>query len=216
MGVTILLAEDQIVIREGLRSLIGQQNDMEVVGEADNGKIALQLAQEFNPDVIIMDVAMPEMNGIEATELVKEKMPDIKVIALSAHDNREYVMSMIKAGVSGYLLKDYAFEELVKAIETVMRGKSYLCPEIATIVLKAQADDQNSVEKAVLNQRDINMIKLLAEGKSARHIAQQEDLSIKTIEGRRRRVMEKLGIDNMAELIRFAIEKGLISTKTHD
>ncbi|MHC4638469.1 MAG: response regulator transcription factor [Planctomycetota bacterium] len=216
MSVTILLAEDHIVMREGLRSLIDQQNDMKVVGEADNGKMALELAEELKPDVIIMDVAMPDMNGIEATGLIKEKMPDIKVIALSAYDNREYVMGMVKAGVSGYLLKDCVFEELVNAIETVVQGKSYLCPEIATIVLKAQADSQNRVERAVLNQRDINVIKLLTQGLSARQIAQQEGLSVKTIEGRRRRIMEKLSINNMPELIRYAMEEGLISAKSHD
>lgn len=140
MGVAILLAEDQIVMREGLSSLIGQRDDMEVVGEADNSKMALELAEELKPDVIIMDIAMPDVNGIEATCLIKEKMPNIKVIALSAHNNREYVMGMVKAGVSGYLLKDCAFEELIKAIEAVMQGKSYLCPEIATIILKVQAN----------------------------------------------------------------------------
>lgn len=211
MGVRILLAEDQIVMRDGLRSLIDQQNDMEVVGEAGDGKVALQLAEELKPDVIIMDVAMPDMNGIEATALIKEKLPDIRIIALSAHDNREYVMGMVKAGVSGYLLKDCAFEELIQAIKTVMPGKSYLCPEIASILLKAQADGQTSAEKGALNKRDIIVITLLAQGLSARQIAEQEGLSVKTIEGRRRRIMEKLGIDNLAELIRYAMEEGLVS-----
>ncbi len=215
MGVKILLAEDQVVMREGICSLIGQQNDIEVVGEAGNGEMALQLAEELRPDVIIMDVAMPDMNGIEATCLIKEKMPDIKVIALSAHDNREYVMGMVKAGVSGYLLKDCAFEELIKAIETVMQDKSYLCPEIATIILKTQVDDGNCADKVVLNHRDINMIKFLARGLSARQIGLQEGLSVKTIDGRRRRIMVKLGIENMAELIRYAMEEGLISAKSH-
>ena len=211
MSVTILLAEDQTVMREALSSLIDQQPDMQIIGQADTGKMALQLAEKLEPDIIIMDVAMPDMNGIEATRLIKERLPNVKVVALSAHDNREYVLGMVKAGVSGYLLKDCAFEELTKAIATVMEGKSYLSPEIATIVLKAQAEDQKDAGRTVLNERDIELIRLLAEGRSARQIAQEGGLSIKTIEGRRRKIMKKLNIKNMAELVRYAIEQGFIS-----
>ena len=216
MSVRILLAEDQVVMREGLCSLIDQQSDMEVIGQADNGKIALELAEELHPDVIIMDVAMPDMNGIEATGLIKERFPDIKIVALSAHNNAEYVTGMIKAGVSGYLLKDYAFEELIKAIETVMQGKSYLCPEIATVVIRAQAGGRGHAGRESLSERDIKVIKLLANGCSARQIAQQEGLSVKTIEGRRRRIMEKLNLNSMADLIRYAIQQGLISADLSD
>ena len=172
--------------------------------------MAVHLALELKPDAIIMDVAMPDMNGIEATALIKEKLPDTKIIALSAHNNCEYVMGMIKAGVSGYLLKDCAFEELVKAIETVMQGKSYLSPEIATVVIEAEASGNHTSGGTSLNERDLEVIKLLAQGKSARKIAESLSLSVKTIEGRRRKIMEKLNIDSIAELVRFALAEGLI------
>ena len=215
MSIKILLAEDQVVMREGLRSLIDLQADMEVVGEANDGQVAVDLARKLQPDVIIMDVAMPNMNGIEATHLIKAKMPDVKIIALSVHDNREYVMGMVRAGISGYLLKDCAFDELLRAIQTVVQNKSYLSPDITAVLLDAQADEQTtsgySGDRAALSERDIQIIKLLVEGKSAREIAVKYNLSIKTIEGRRRRIMKKLNIESLAELIKYAIQKEFIS-----
>jgi len=215
MSIKILLAEDQVVMREGLRSLIDLQADMEVVGEADDGQVAVDLARKLQPDVIIMDVAMPNMNGIEATHLIKAKMPDVKIIALSVHDNREYVMGMVRAGISGYLLKDCAFDELLRAIQTVVQNKSYLSPDITAVLLDAQADEQTtsgySGDRAALSERDIQIIKLLVEGKSAREIAVKYNLSVKTIEGRRRRIMKKLNIESLAELIKYAIQKEFIS-----
>lgn len=215
MSIKILLAEDQVVMREGLRSLIDQQADMEVVGEADDGKVAVDLARKLQPDVIIMDVVMPNMNGIEATRLIKAKMPDVKTIALTVYDNREYVMGMVRAGISGYLLKDCAFDELLRAIRIVVQNKSYLSPDITAVLLDAQADEQTtsgySGDRAALSERDIQIIKLLAEGKSAREIAVKYNLSIKTVEGRRRRIMKKLNIDSLAELVKYAIQKELIS-----
>lgn len=211
MSVKILLAEDHVVMRDALSSLIDRQDGMQIVGHADNGKMAVELARQSRPDVVIMDVSMPEVNGIEATRLIRDMLPETKVVALSAYDNREYVMGMIKAGVSGYLLKDCAFEDLIKAVEAVMQGKSYLSPEIATIVLKAQVDGPEGDGGAVLNDRDKEVVKLLAEGKTARQIAEEEGLSVKTIEGRRRRIMEKLNISNTAQLVRYAIEQGIVS-----
>jgi len=198
-------------MREALSGMIDRQEGMQVVGQADNGEMAIELAEQLRPDVVVMDVAMPNMNGIEATRLIKKKLPDIKIVALSAYDHEEYVMGMVKAGVSGYLLKDCVFDELLKAIETVMQGKSYLSPEVATVVLNKQVGDQDGGSRAVLNDRDKKVVRLLAEGKSARQIAQDEGLSVKTIEGRRRRIMEKLNITSTAQLVRYAIEEGFIS-----
>ncbi len=213
MSLRILLAEDHIVMREALSSMIDGQEEMHVVGQADDGKMAIELAEQLRPDVVVMDVAMPNMNGIEATRLIKKKLPDVKVVALSAYNNEEYVMGMIKAGVSGYLLKDCVFEELLKAIETVMQGKSFLSPEIAAVVIKTQIGDCERAAGAVLNDRDKKVVRLLAEGKTARQIAQEEGLSVKTIEGRRRRIMEKLNIASTAQLVRYAIEEGFISAE---
>jgi two-component system response regulator NreC len=216
VGIKILLVEDQVIMREGLRALINKESDMEVVGEADNGEMAMELAGELEPDVIIMDVTMPRMNGIEATRQIKAMMPNIKIVALSAYDNREYVMGMVKAGVSGYLLKDCAFEELVRAIRTVLQGKSYLSPDAAKVVLDAESETQmvpgGSYAKTALSKLDRELIKLLAEGKSAREIALKNQLSIKTIEGRRRRIMKKLNINSTAELVRYAIREGVVSS----
>ena len=215
MNLKILIAEDHLIVREGLHVLINQQADMEIVGEAENGKAAIELARKLKPDVIIMDVSMPGMNGIEATRQIKTEMPDIKVIALSAYDNREYVMGMVKAGVSGYLLKDCAFEELISAIRTVLQNKSYLSPDVATVVLESQSEIQSSTgniaHNATLSEPDLELIKLVAEGKTAREIAEKNNLSVKTIEGRRRRIMKKLHINNTAELVKYALREGMVS-----
>ena len=215
MNLKILIAEDHLIVREGLHVLINQQADMEIVGEAENGKAAIELARKLKPDVIIMDVSMPGMNGIEATRQIKTEMPDIKVIALSAYDNREYVMGMVKAGVSGYLLKDCAFEELISAIRTVLQNKSYLSPDAARVVLETQSEIQSSpgniAHNATLSEPDLELIKLVAEGKTAREIAEKNNLSVKTIEGRRRRIMKKLHINNTAELVKYAILERVVS-----
>ena len=215
MAVKILLVEDHVVMREGLRGLIGQQADMEVVGEANNGDQAIELARQLKPDVIIMDVRMQGMDGVEATRQIKAGMPDCKVIALSAYNNREYIMGMAKAGMSGYMLKDCAFEELVGAIRTVLQNKSYLSPAAARVILDAQFGIESpagaSLPGATLSESDRELIKLLAEGISAREIETQNNLSIKTIEGRRRRIMKRMNVATIAELIRYAVREQIVS-----
>ncbi|UCC97474.1 MAG: response regulator transcription factor [Phycisphaerales bacterium] len=215
MGVKILLVEDHVVMREGLRILINQQADMEVVGEADDGKDAAEMARQLQPDVVIMDVCMRGTNGVKATRQIKAKMPDLKVIALSAYDNREYIMGMAKAGMSGYLLKDCAFDELVGAIRTVLQGKSYLSPGAARVILDVESETESTHDAAVtggaLSESDRQLIRLLAEGRSAREIAESDNLSIKTIEGRRRRIMKKTNVATIAELIRHAVREGIVS-----
>jgi len=215
MGVRILLVEDHVVMREGLRGLISQQADMEVVGEASDGNEAVELARRLKPDIIIMDVRMQGMDGVEATQRIKEEMPDSKVVVLSAYGNREYIMGMAKAGMSGYLLKDCAFEELVGAIRTVLQNKSYLSPAVARVILDAQSEIErtrdNSPRGTSLNEADRELIRLLAEGKSAREIAAAKSLSVKTIEGRRRRIMRRMNVTTIAELTRYAIREGIVS-----
>jgi len=214
MGVRILLVEDHVVMREGLRGLISQQADMEVVGEAGDGNEAVELARRLKPDIIIMDVRMQGMDGVEATQRIKEEMPDSKVVVLSAYGNREYILGMAKAGMSGYLLKDCAFEELVAAIRTVLQSKSYLSPAAARVILDAQTEIErtrnNPSRGDSLNEADRELIKLLAEGKSAREIAAAKSLSVKTVEGRRRRIMRRMNVTTIAELTRYAIREGIV------
>ena len=215
MGAKILLVEDHIVMREGLRGLISRQADMEVVGEANDGDQAIELARQLKPDVIIMDVRMQGMDGVEATRQIKAEMPDCKVVVLSAYGNREYIMGMAKAGMSGYLLKDCAFEELVGAIRTVLQNKSYLSPAAARVILDAQSEIENPtgapLPSAPLRESDRELIRLLAEGKSAREIAAHNNLSVKTIEGRRRRIMRRMNVATIAELIRYAVREQIVS-----
>ena len=216
MGVRILLVEDHIVMREGLRGLINQQADMEVVGEADDGEQAIELSRQLKPDVIIMDVRLRGIDGVEATRQIKAEMPDLKVIVLSAYDNREYIMGMAKAGMSGYLLKDCAFDELVGAVRTVLENKSYLSPDVARVILDVESQTQETrgpaaARSASLSESDRELIKSFAEGKSAREIAIKDDLSIKTIEGRRRRIMRRMNVVTIAELTRYAVREGIVS-----
>ncbi len=210
MVIKVLLAEDHAIVRQGLCSMIEKESDMEVVGQANDGREVVEQARQLHPDVVIMDVSMPKMNGIEATRQIKADMGGIKVLALSAHDNREYVTDMLDVGVSGYLLKDCICSELIKAIRRVMKDESYLSPRIAAIVLDERYRERMPPETA-LSEREKQLLCLLAEGKSAKGIAQQSNTNIKTIEAQRRRIKKKLGIDNLAGLVKYAIREKLVS-----
>ena len=214
MSIKVLLADDHKIIRDGLRSLIERHPDMEVVGEAENGRTTVQLAQELRPDVIIMDISMPDLNGIDATQQIVANAPDIKVIALSMHSDKRFVVGMFKAGASGYLLKECAFDELEQAIKTVLADQTYLSSKIATVVMKdyvPQVATDDASAFSVLSIREREVLQLLAEGKTTKDIAADLYLSIKTIETYRQKVMEKLDIHNLADLIKFAIREGLTS-----
>ena len=172
MAIKIILADDHKIVRQGLRNMLEQETDLEVIGEADDGRMAVRLVQELSPQVVIMDVGMPDLNGIEATRQVLAESPGVKVIGLSMHCDRRFVMNMLKAGASGYLLKDSAFEELATAIRMVLGGKMYLSTEIANIVVKdyLQGGGDESVF-SVLTPREREVLQLMAEGKSSRQIA---------------------------------------------
>ena len=214
MGIRILLADDHKIIREGLRSLIEQQAGMDVVAEADNGRIAVQQARELQPNVVIMDITLPELNGIEATRQIKQNDPGVKVIALSVHSDRRFVSGILDAGASGYLLKDCAFEELVAAVRAVMAGRNYLDSRTTSVVIQdyvrrlSEAEDSSDLK---LTAREKEVLQLLAEGKSTKQIASRLHLSIKTIETPRRNIMDKLKINSIAELTKYAVREGLTS-----
>ena len=214
MKIKILLADDHKIMREGLKALIDKQMDMEVAEEAQDGAAAVRLARKLLPNVIIMDIGMPEMNGIDATRQILSENKAVKIIALSMHSDRRFVMEMLKAGASGYLLKDSAFEELVGAVHTVMAGQPYLSPRITDIVVKEYLHNVPRNESnvfTVLTAREREVLQLLAEGKSTKQIAAALNLSVKTVETHRQQMMDKLEIRTVAELTKYAIREGLTS-----
>jgi DNA-binding NarL/FixJ family response regulator len=214
MSIRILLADDHKITRQGLRSLLEKQKDIEVVAEADNGRTAVRLAAELGPDIIIMDVTMPDLNGVEAAKQILSKSPDIKIIALSMHSDAIFVTEMLKSGASGYLLKDCAFEELTRAIRIVADDKTYLSPAISGVVIEDYIHRLTSTEVAgpdILTDREKEVVQLMAEGNSTKEIALKLHISVKTVETHRRQVMNKLDIHNVAELTKYAIRKGITS-----
>ena len=219
MSVKVILADDHQMFREGLRSLMERQIDIELIAEAEDGRSIIKLLQKLSPDVIIMDVSMPGLNGIEATRQIKATYADVKVIALSMHSNRRYVMEMLKAGASGYLLKDCAVKELCEAIRIVAAGQVYLNPRINTLVVNdyLQYLSDNTVaefaDSSVLSAREREVLQLLAEGKRTKEIASILHVSIKTVERHRQNIMGKLNINSIAELTKYAIQEGLTSVE---
>jgi DNA-binding NarL/FixJ family response regulator len=207
MSVKILLADDHQIMRDGLRSLIE-----EVVAEAENGRAAVKLTRKFRPDVIVMDINMPDLNGIDATRQIVAEFPEIKVVAFSMHTDQQFVTGALKAGVSGYLQKDSAFEELDRAIHSVVANQIYLSPKIAGGVVKDYVEKMltaESADPALLTEREREVIQLYAEGHTTKQIAGRLHISIKTVETHRRKIMEKLNITSIAELTKFAIREGL-------
>ncbi len=216
MSIRILLVDDHKIMRDGLRTLLAQQSDMEVVAEADTGRRAVSLAKELDPDVVIMDVGMPELNGIEAARRIRHESPEVKVIALSMHSDRRFVAGMLGAEASGYLLKDCAFEELARAIHTVMSGQIYVSPGIAKTVLEdyVRTVSSSGGTRPTLSPREREVLQLLAEGRSTKQIAHALSVSVKTVETHRAQVMEKLDIHSIAELTKYAIREGLTSLES--
>lgn len=212
--IRILLVDDHKIVRTGLRSLIDGQSGMMVVAEADNGRIAMQLIQEMHPDVVIMDVAMPDLNGMEATRRIVADFPEVKIIALSMHSDRRFVTGMLEAGAAGYLLKDCAFEELTSAIRAVVRKQAYISPGVAGILVedvRRRASEAVPKTTVALTAREREVIQLLAEGHTTKDIAHTLGVSVKTVESYRQRVMEKLSLRSVAELTKWAVREGLSS-----
>ena len=206
----VFLADDHAVVREGLKALINRQPGMEVVGEAADGRTACAKAEEIRPDVVVMDVSMPEQNGLEATRELRSRCPDVKVLALTGHEERSYLRDLIEAGASGYVLKRSAAEDLVHAVQVVARGDMYLDPSVTAVVLGRLArtrpnDDHAGIE---LSDRETEVLQLIAEGHSNKDIATRLKISVKTVETYKARSMEKLGLTGRADIVRFALQKG--------
>jgi DNA-binding NarL/FixJ family response regulator len=213
MAIKTVIVEDHRIVREGLRALLSKVPDIEVIAEAEDGRKALRLVEEHAPEVVIMDIGMPDLNGIEATRQIASRFSHVKVLALSMHSDRRFVMEMLRAGASAYLLKDCAFEELAAAIRAVANGQKYLSPRIAGVVMEEflGGPKETATVFAVLTAREREVFQLLAEGKTTRQIASILHVSTKTAETHRQRIMKKLNLKSVAELIRMAFREGLVS-----
>lgn len=212
--IRVLIADDHRIIRDGLKTMIEKEAGMEVIAEAENGRELIRLVQKHRPNIVITDVSMPDMNGTEATRKIMEGIPGIRVIALSMHSDRRYVLGMLEAGASGYLLKDCAFEELATAIRQVARGNTYLSPRIAELVVNGYLNKTSGPSHAsgsMLTPREREVLQLLAEGRSAKEVASHIHVSVKTIETHRRNMMVKLNMRGIAELTKYAVREGLAS-----
>ena len=204
--IRILIADDHPLVMDGIRSCLNTYGHIDVIGEAQTGQEAFEKAAELKPDIVLMDINMPELNGLEAAGLFEEKFPDIKLLILSMHDNREYISTALRYGARGYVLKDVPSQEIVTAIEAVHRGGTYLSSGVSEILL-LQGEDSPS---RPLTKREETVLQLLAQGKSNKHVARELDISVRTVETHRRNIKRKLNIGSTAGLTRYAMQYGLI------
>jgi DNA-binding NarL/FixJ family response regulator len=215
--VKIIVADDHAVMRQGLCRMLQEEESFRIVGQAENGRVAVQLAIELHPDVVIMDVAMPDMNGIEATRQIRKDCPDTKVVALSVHSNKRLVVGILQAGASGYLLKTSEFDEVMKAVRAAVNNQVYLSPEVAGAVVDHIPGREPSEKRSIsvighLTPREREIFQLLTEGRRPREIAQELFVSRKTVETHRRSIMRKLKAHSLADLTKLAIQEGLTTT----
>ena len=214
MTVRILIADDHKILREGLKSLLEKQPEFAVVAEAQDGLSAISAAKKHKPDIAILDIGMPDLNGIEVTRRIRSEMAETRVIALSMHADRRFVMGILEAGANGYLLKDSAFAELITAVTAVAKGKMYLSPSIAETVVKnslEKLDRKEEGSSVLLSGREREVLQMIAEGKSTKEIALKLFVSTKTVETHRKQIMDKLNIRTVAGLTKYAIREGLTS-----
>jgi two-component system response regulator NreC len=213
--ITVILAEDHTIVRKGIRSLLDNEADIEVIGEAENGREAIEKVEQLSPDIILMDSTMPILNGLEATRQIGKRFPEVKVLVLTMHTNEEYIFQFLQVGASGYLVKQSAPNELVAAIHAVFQGDYYLSPSISKTVIEEYvrqakaAGSEDSYE--TLTDREREVLQLITEGYSNREVAEQLHISVKTVGVHRINLMHKLNIHNMTELTKYAIRKGIIS-----
>lgn len=212
--IRVLICDDHAILRDGIRTLLERQNDIRVVGEAGNGREALARVAELNPDIVLMDVAMPEMDGIQATRLIKQQQPHVKVLILTQHDDREYVGSLLQAGASGYVLKRSGGHEVILALRHVYEHGAYLAPVITQHVLEdyARKDAADREAAPPLTERERDVLKLVVEGKSNKEIAHLLSISPKTVSVHRSNIMSKLGLHNSVEMLRYVTQHRLFDS----
>jgi len=210
----VVIAEDHTILRAGLRALLEAKPNLEVVGEAEDGYAAIRCVEKLRPDLVLMDLSMPRLNGMEAIRDIKKNLPEIKIIALTVHNTEEYILATLQAGADGYILKDSTRDELLIAIESVLKGKSYLSPDVSCKVIEGYLQGQTEIKTSSswdsLSRREREVLKLIAEGGKNKEIADYLCISIKTVEKHRSNLMKKLNLHNVAELTSFALEKGLV------
>lgn len=212
MTIRILLVDDHKMMRDGLRSVLASDPEIEVIGEAADGRTAIELARTLRPDLVVMDIGMHEMNGIEATQRIKAESPEVMVIALSTYTDRRYVQRALEAGASAYVAKVSAFDELQRAVRAVVEGGSYLSPEVAGLAASPQLERPHAGSRTAyqrLGAREREVLQLVAEGLTSGEIAQRLTLSTRTVDTHRRNIMRKIGLHSVAELTRFAISEGM-------
>jgi len=211
--IKVLVADDHTILRQGIKSLLANEEEIEVIGEAKNGREALTIIEETLPDVILMDIAMPGLNGLEATRRIKKKFPRMKVLVLTMYTNEEYIFQILNAGANGYLVKETAFQDLISAIKAVYKNEAFMSPSISKKVInsyikRAQNDEQETCE--ILTTREREILQLIAEGNSSKKIAELLFISPKTVETHRTHIMDKLNIHNRTGLVKYAIRKGIV------
>ena len=211
----IVLAEDHTILREGMRALLSTDPNFEIIGEAPDGREAVRCVEKLEPDLLLMDLSMPRMSGMDAIREIKNRFPDIKIIALTVHKTEEYLLTTLQAGADGYVLKDATHEELVMAIKNVMGGKSYLSPGVSEKVIEGYLEGRESNRSLssweTLSQREREVLKLIAEGYKNKEIAEDLCISLKTVEKHRANLMKKLDLHNAAALTVYAMQKGLVN-----
>jgi DNA-binding NarL/FixJ family response regulator len=210
MSHSILLVDDHQMFREGLISVLKSDTDFLIAGEVENGTKAVQSSRELAPDVVIMDISMPEMNGIEATRIIHAESPEVKILILSMHAEKHFILGALKAGAAGVVMKNSASAELVTAIETVVSGKTYLSPSISNILVQNFLGSDAVAGEKALTPREGQVLQLIAMGKGAKEIGYQLGISSKTVEAHRMQLMKKLEIRNVAELVKYALREGMI------
>ncbi len=211
--IRVLIVDDHAILREGIRALLALSRDVEVVGEAPDGQTGIECARDLLPDVVLMDIAMPGLDGLEATRRIKDRHKNVKVLILTQHENREYVFPILKAGADGYVLKKAAGTELISAIRAVHEGGTFLYPSVAKTVVEDYLRPDGTISArrhSKLTDREIEVLKLVAEGRSNQEIADLLCLSVKTVTGHRTNIMEKLDLHSRTELVKYAIRTGLI------